>query len=194
MKKLMMAAVMLGLTGGASAEDALKTLAAQATAETASASVSAPARAALTEGEVNKQAYDTMAGLFESGQDISLDSMADSHYYPVDLITIAQTGEVNRDASGNIQVEKVEIGYHGLVQAVPAYNVSCRLMYRLYFKGSIGPTALMTLSRPTATVTVEIKQNGKYKILKVTGMPEGTGYGLVLREKNHLLRQFFQIW
>ncbi|MCX5784186.1 MAG: hypothetical protein NTX59_00700 [Elusimicrobia bacterium] len=194
MKKLMMAAVMLGLTGGASAEDALKTLAAQATAETASASVSAPAKAALTEGEVNKQAYDTMAGLFASGHDISLDSLADSHYYPVDLITVSKTGEVKRDDSGNIQVEKVELGYHGLVQAAPVYNVSCRWMFRIYYKDSTGPTALLTLSRPTANVTIEIKQNGKYKILKVTGMPDGTGYGLVLRERNHFLRQFFQIW
>ena len=190
MKKLMMVAVMLGLTCGAYANDALETLAAQAPAATASPSVPAPVKAALSAAEVNKQAYDILAGLFESGHYISLASLADSSSHPVDLITVAKTGEVDRDASGNIQVDTMEIGYHGLVQPTPIYNVLCRLMGRAYYKGNTGPTSLMTLSRPSGNVTVEIKQNGKYEILKVTGLAEGIGYGLVSNEK----RQFFHTW
>ncbi|MCX5784151.1 MAG: hypothetical protein NTX59_00525 [Elusimicrobia bacterium] len=183
MKKIMMMAVMLGLTGGAYANDALETLAAQAPAANASPIVPAPAKAVLSAAEVNKQAYDILAGLFESGHYISLDSLADTPSHAVDLITVAKTGEVNRDSSGDIQVDKVEIGYHGLVQPTPIYNVLCTLMGRSYYKGDTGSTSLMTLSRPSATVTVEIKQNGKYEILKVTGLEDGIGYGLVSNEK-----------
>ncbi|MCX5784181.1 MAG: hypothetical protein NTX59_00675 [Elusimicrobia bacterium] len=183
MKRLIMIVFVSGLAGGASANDAFKTLAVQASAATAPLSIPAPLRAALTAREADKQAYDTLSRLFESGEYVQLYELVRQDYpngYAVDLITSDEHGELKR-VGGLIKIT----GYYNLARPATKFAASCMLM-GLSYKGSDYNDSIAVMKlRPVYsgnTVNVEIKRNGKQMILKAANLPEGTGYGLVLAE------------
>ncbi len=183
MKKLILTAAILGLTGGAYAGEAFRTLAAQAPAATAALSVPAPEQAAVSAAEPAGQAYEALAGLFESGQDVQLYELVQQDYpngYAVDLITADSSGGFKR-GGGLINIT----GYYDLARPATKFAATCTLLGRGY-KGSDydDSIALMKLKPVNSggAINVEIKRNGSRLILKAANLPEGTGYGLVITE------------
>ena len=183
MKIIIMTAVMLGMTGGVYANEALKALAAQAPAEAVSVSAAAPSHAAVTAEEADKQAYDTMAGLFKSGQDVQLSELVSPDYpngYAVQLITADEHGALKR-GGGSITITS----HYDLAGPTVYFSAACTLM-GLGYKGSDynDTTTALTLRQVISGngINIEIKRNGDRIIFKAANLPEGTGYGLLVTE------------
>ena len=156
---------------------------AQAQAAAADLIVPSPSRAALTAGEADKQAYDTLSQLFERGQYVQLYELVRQDYpngYAMDLITSDKQGELKR-GGGHINIT----GYYDFAQPEAKFAASCTLM-GLNYKGSDYNDSIAVMKlRPVYsgnTINVEIKRNGKQIILKAENLPGGTGYGLVSAE------------
>ncbi len=179
MKKLMILVLVSGITGGAYAAEALKTLAAQAPAAAAGPAAGAPARVTLTAGENGKRTYAALAGLFESGQAVPLSELVSPDYpdgYDLELLTADINARLDRGA-GHIKIT----GHYDFVGPVVYFSAELALAGKGYQgTGYSDGTAVMALKPAAgAAVSAEIRQNGGRLILKAAGLPGGTGYALL---------------
>ena len=198
MKKVMMMIVVLGLNGGAyAAEDAVKTLAAQAP-EAAKVSVPAvsPAETVLAEASPLQQDYAQREALFMKGSPVTVGSLnRGGNMFGVrhaDLVSLGKDGEL-KHADAYLSVLEQSYGNEATV-----YGISVKLNSEFYYEADYVPgdyVALNTLrmnvsphNRGVAGLAVvEVNYNGpRLLIVKFTekyishhGEKEYTSYGLL---------------
>ncbi len=180
MKKLIIMVLMAGLTGGAYAGEALKALAAQAPAAYAGPAVGAPARAALTPGQKDMMTYAGLAGLYNNGQPVQLSELVSPDYpggYNIELLTADKYAKFTRGGA-HIKIT----GHYDFVGPVVYFSADFALAGAEYKGSGYSDDTPLIMLKPvnsSGAMNIEIKKNGAQLILKATGLPEGTGYGIL---------------